>query len=83
MDRSAVDKEFFSIARTVRDTLQNLPARTAGLVAAERHQQRCFEILSREVEQILEGLTRESGNGADVRPPPPPGRKDPPPKRAS
>ena len=32
IDRSAVDNEFFRIARTVRDNFQNLPARTAGLV---------------------------------------------------
>jgi phage terminase Nu1 subunit (DNA packaging protein) len=60
IDRSAVDNEFFRIARTVRDNFQNLPARTAGLVAAERNQQRCYDILATEVQQILEGLTRDA-----------------------
>jgi hypothetical protein len=46
--------------RTTRDNFQNLPSRTAGLVAAERSQQRCFDILTTEVKQILEGLTRDA-----------------------
>jgi hypothetical protein len=46
VERSAVEGEFFSIARTVRDNFQNLPARTAGLVCAERNQQRCYDILA-------------------------------------
>jgi hypothetical protein len=48
------------IMRTTRDNFQNLPSRTAGLVAAERSQQRCFDILTTEVKQILEGLTRDA-----------------------
>ena len=60
VSRSAVEGEFFSIARTVRDNFQNLPARTAGLVCAERNQQRCYDILASEVQQILEGLTRDA-----------------------
>lgn len=53
----AVKKEWFSISREVRDNFQNLPARTAGLVASERDQQRCHDILADEVRKILEGLT--------------------------
>ena len=58
---------------------------TAGWVAAERNQQKCHDILAEEVRQILEGLTRGSGNGAEVRPAPPPRKKEPPPppKRAA
>ena len=83
VNRAAVEGEFFSLARNVRDNFQNLPSRTAGLVAAERNQQRCYDILATEVQQILEGLTSGAGNGADVRPVPPPRKKekDPPPKR--
>ena len=86
VDRSAVEGRFFSIARAVRDTFQNLPIRTRGMVAAERNQQKCHDILAAEVQQILEGLPGNgSGNGADVRPAPPPRKKDPPPppRRAS
>lgn len=57
---SAVTNEFFTIARSVRDNFQNLPARNAGLVCAERNQQRCYDILAQEVNQILEGLTRDA-----------------------
>jgi len=60
ISRSAVENEFFTIARSVRDNFQNLPIRTCGLVAAERNQQRCYEILATEVQQILEGLTRDA-----------------------
>jgi phage terminase Nu1 subunit (DNA packaging protein) len=60
VSREAVEKEWFTIARTVRDNFQNLPARTAGLVCAERNQQRCYDILASEVQQILEGLTRDA-----------------------
>ena len=79
VDRTAVDGQFFKLARTVRDNFQNLPPRTAGLVAAERNQQKYHDILAEEVRQILEGLTRGSGNGAEVRPAPPPRKKEPPP----
>lgn len=57
VSRAAVENEFFSLARTVRDNFQNLPARTAGLLAAEKDQQRCYDILAEEVRQILEGLS--------------------------
>ena len=69
VSRSAVEGEFFSIGRTVRDNLQNLPARTAGLVATERNQQRCYDLLAQEVNQILEGLrngTSERGTADRV-----------------
>ena len=57
VERGAAEGQFFRLARTVRDNFQNLPARTAGLVCAERNQQRCYDILADEVQQILEGLT--------------------------
>lgn len=55
--KAVVEREFFGIARATRDNFLSLPSRTAGLVAAERHQQRCHDILAAEVQQILEGLT--------------------------
>jgi hypothetical protein len=60
VSRDATEKAWFTLARTTRDNFQNLPARTAGLVAAEKNQDACFAILSTEVNQILEGLTREA-----------------------
>jgi phage terminase Nu1 subunit (DNA packaging protein) len=57
--RCAVKRELFATARPIRDRLENIPARTAGLVAAESSQEKCFEILQREVRQALEGLTHE------------------------
>jgi hypothetical protein len=43
--------------RAMRYNFSNLASRCAGLVAAEKNQQKCFDILSGEVNQILEGLT--------------------------
>ena len=68
MSRAAAENQFFSLARTVRDNFTNHAARTDGLVASKRDQQRCHDIPAEEVRHILEGLTRGSGDGADVRP---------------
>jgi hypothetical protein len=57
--RSAVADREFRVGRRVRDGLQNLSSRLAGLVAAETSQQKCFELIEREVQQCLEGLTDE------------------------
>jgi hypothetical protein len=55
--REAVERGFFSLARSVRDSLQNLPPRVSGLCAAERNQGKIFVLLTREIDQCLEGLT--------------------------
>lgn len=55
--REAVEKEWFKIGRQVRDNLMNLPSRLAGLVASERSQEKCFQIIEAEVRQALEPLT--------------------------
>lgn len=55
--RDAVSKAVFANNRAIRDQFQNLPSRTAGLVAAESNQHKCFEILANEVRQILEDLS--------------------------
>ena len=57
VDRRAVDSILFTGNRRVRDNFLNLPARTDALVAAESDRQKCFDILTLEVRQILEGLT--------------------------
>jgi phage terminase Nu1 subunit (DNA packaging protein) len=53
--RAVADREFRK-HRQVRDSLENIPSRVAGLVAAESSQAKCFELLRREVQQALEGL---------------------------
>ena len=58
--QSKVDNDFFRLARTTRDGFLNLPSRTAALVASESDQHRCFDILQKEVLQILESLTRDT-----------------------
>ena len=81
MSRSAVEGEFFTRARTIRDNFKNFPARCSGLVASEGDQERCHAILAGEVRQVLEGFAQRSGNGngQDTRPAPAPRQKDPPP----
>jgi phage terminase Nu1 subunit (DNA packaging protein) len=60
VERGAVEKEWNKVGRQVRDALENIPARVAGLVAAEKSQDKCFQIIEREVRQALEGLANES-----------------------
>ncbi len=57
--RSAVKQEEFRVLREVRDALENLPARLSGIFAAEHDQQRIFALFSTEIQQVLEGLTKE------------------------
>jgi len=54
--RSAVEKAVFSAIRQARDNFLNLPSRTDALVAAESDRRKCFDILNKEVLQILTGL---------------------------
>jgi len=56
VSREAITKEWFTLSRQVRDALVNIPARIAGLVAAEKNQDKCFAIIEREIRQALEGL---------------------------
>ena len=57
VSRSAIDRAWFQATREARDGLKNIPARVAGLVAAESDQHKCFELIAREIDQALEGLT--------------------------
>ena len=81
VSRSAVEGEFFTLARTIRDNFKNFPARCSGLVASEGDQEGCHAILAGEVRQVLEGFAQRSGNGngQDTRPAAAPRQKDPPP----
>ena len=58
-----VQDNAFTTARIVRDVLLNLPSRVAGEIAGElglpqgEGQERVFQILNREILQVLEGMT--------------------------
>jgi len=56
ISREAVEKEWFKIARQVRDALENIPARLAGIVTAEKNQDKNFAHIEREIRQALEAL---------------------------
>lgn len=58
VDRTAMQNEWFKCARQVRDAMENLPSRLAGILAAERHQEKVFMILQKEIRQALEGLIK-------------------------
>lgn len=58
VSRAAVEREWFKLAREIRDGLENIATRIAGQVAVERKQERCYEIIQKEVRQVLEGLSK-------------------------
>ena len=53
-----VEREYFNIARTVRDSLLNIPARIGAVLAAETNESKVFEILNEEITQALEALSK-------------------------
>lgn len=53
--------EAFKIARTVRDSIMNIPERISAQLAAEVDPHKCYLMLSRELNEALEALT---SNGA-------------------
>jgi len=58
MSRDAVNKAWFAAGRQIRDTLENLPDRLAGPLAAETDQAAVFSLLKDEFHQMLEMLSR-------------------------
>ena len=64
--KSAVERDAFTTARVVRDTLLNIPNRVAGELAGElgltqgEGQEAVFQILTKEIHQVLESLTERS-----------------------
>lgn len=54
--RAAVEKEVFDMVRRSRDTLQNIPPRWSGILAAETDQAKIFAILTKAIHDALEGL---------------------------
>jgi len=53
-----VEREYFSIARTVRDGILNIPARVAAILSAESDPDKITKILTDEILQVLEALSK-------------------------
>ena len=80
-----VQKDFFEMARRVRDGLLNLPPRLSGVFAAESNQEKIFESLTKEIHAVLTELSsRPFGQPVTERlplddaPEPAPARDEPP-----
>ena len=58
-----VQRQAFAVGRQVRDALQAVPDRVAGIVSAEMDQARCHATLSKEIRQALEALADTSIQG--------------------
>ena len=56
LDAQLVEKEAFQAARTVRDSLQNIPDRVASLLASLSDANQIYDILAKEIRTVLEGL---------------------------
>ena len=54
--RSAVEKEWFKIGRSIRDNLANIPDRVSGQCASLRDQDKIHSLLTQEIRLCLEGL---------------------------
>lgn len=57
---ATVEKAMFEKGRQVRDALQSLADRLAGILAPITDQAKVHEVLSKEIHQALEGLTGKS-----------------------
>jgi len=51
-----VDREWFELARLVRDSMLNLPARLADQLAHETDQRKVHDLLEQEIYRALEGI---------------------------
>lgn len=58
-----VEKEQFRIGRLVRDAVLNVPARLAGILAAETDQRKVHDLLEKELRQALEALALDDEEG--------------------
>lgn len=57
------DREWFELARLVRDTMLNIPARIADQLAHETDQRKVQDLLEQEIYQAIESLTEEKPVG--------------------
>lgn len=63
VNREHVEAEGFRIGRQVRDAILNVPARLAGILAAETDQRRVHDLLETELRQALEALAGDDTKG--------------------
>ena len=59
-----VDKEWFELARLVRDSMLNIPARLADRLAHEMDQRKIHDLLEAEIYQALEAISVKQGQAA-------------------
>lgn len=59
-----VDKEWFELARLVRDSMLNIPARLADQLAHETDQRKIHDLLETEIYQALEAISAQQGQAA-------------------
>lgn len=57
LDAQMVEKEAFQTARTVRDSLQNIPDRVSSLLASLSNSNEIYDILTQEIRTALETLS--------------------------
>jgi phage terminase Nu1 subunit (DNA packaging protein) len=59
-----VDREWFELARLVRDTMLNIPARIADQLAHETDQRKVQDLLEQEIYQALESISANEDQAA-------------------
>lgn len=59
-----VDKEWFELARLVRDSMLNIPARLADRLAHETDHRKIHDLLESEIFQALEAISAKQGQAA-------------------
>lgn len=59
LDAQTVEKEAFQTARTVRDSLQNIPDRVSSLLASLSDSNEIYDILTQEIRTALETLSEK------------------------
>lgn len=58
VDAKLVEDRLFNVSRQIRDALLNIPDRVSSVLAAEADPARCHDIVSREIERVIEDLTK-------------------------
>ena len=66
VQESKVTEEAFRVGRLVRDAMLNVPARLAGILAAESNQRKVHDLLEKEIRQALEALAINDEGGTGV-----------------
>lgn len=66
IDKEKAEEEYFRVGRLVRDALLNIPARLAGIVAAESDQRKVHDLLEKEIRQALEALVLGETGGTEA-----------------